>query len=232
VVISIPKVHLQASATSAQVGQAITFDASQVQLDPGDQITKYVWNFGDQTPVQTTTSSTITHRYAKPGHYHMQVQAIDAQNVPGTATVDVTIQAAQSASRSSLGSFAAIGLGLLVILGLAALFLSPVWRRKPSPATQGYGTSRRRTASQQGTPGRAATPEQRTMPRQPSTSQPSGMRPATGSRGLPQQRPPMPGPAAPHSTTRPPIQRAERSMPGRDEELPGQPYKDGRFPQR
>jgi PKD repeat protein len=166
---SIPQVHLQTSATSAQVGQDIMFDA-QVQPQPGDPITKYIWDFGDQTPQQTTTSGQISHHYAKAGHYQAQVQAIDSQNVPGTATITVTIQTqGASTSSHSNNSFLIIGLGILILLVIGGVLLSSLWHRRPAPAVQVRPTSGRRTAQTRAGAGRVVDAGPRYQPRRPPT---------------------------------------------------------------
>lgn len=221
VVISIPQVHLQISTITAQVGQTITFDASQVQVSAGDQITKYVWNFGDQTPAQTTTASKITHSYTKPGQYHVQVQAIDLQNVPGTATAEVTIQTAQSAGTgSSPFSFTTIALGALIVLALGVLVVSAIRRRRAVPAVQGYRPAGRSTARRPNTAGRSSQAGRRPQPGRPPTGQTPGMRPASGDRPRPQQRPAAPGAASPRPPMRPPNPRTERSWIERNDDEP------------
>ncbi|GEM_PF-1416604 len=183
VVISIPQVHLQVSATTAQVGQPITFDASQVQLQPGDQIAKYTWDFGDQTPAQTTTSSKITHRYSKAGKYHAQVQVLDTQNVPGTAAVDITVGSPQSASTGSStspGSFTFIALGALIVLALGALVVGSIMRRKPVPVAQRSGATGRHPEQMRSTPRGNLSTGQRMPSRSPLSNQPAGNRQASG----------------------------------------------------
>ncbi|HEY7348189.1 MAG TPA: PKD domain-containing protein [Ktedonobacterales bacterium] len=202
VAVSIPQVHLQVSTTTARPGQTIAFDASQVQVNAGDAITKYIWDFGDQTPKQTTTAGTTTHSYAKVGQYHMQVQAIDLQDIPGTATAVLTIQTAQSneTGKGSSVSFTLIGLGLLIVLAIGGLFITAIWRRRPAPAVQG-----RRTA------GRGAAQRQRAAGRKP----PTGRRPQPG-RPSPDPRPSMTAPA----------QRSERPMPDQDGDSPDRFLRD------
>jgi PKD repeat protein len=216
IVVSIPQVHLQVSATTAQVGQAITFDASQVQVADGDQITKYIWTFGDQTPAQTTTASTITHRYSKPGHYQMQVQALDLQNVPGTATVDVTIQEPGTGSGSPL-SFTTIGLGLLIVLALGALFIPAILRRRTAPAVQGRGNAGRHPQTKHSTTGRATAPERQTTSRQPPTGRAPGTLPPASQRSMPPQQRAAPGQPGPRSPMRPPSHGLQRPIQGRED---------------
>ncbi len=208
VVTFIPQVHLTVSATSATVGQTISFDASQVQLEGDGPISSYIWNFGDQTPAQTTTASKMSHRYTKPGRYQVQVQAIDAQNIPGTATINITIQSAASSGSSNSSSshtFILIGLGLLIVLALGALLASSLWRRRAAPATQGNGSASRRLTRPRGPSGDNTQAARRTIPRQPSMGQSTETRPTTGSRARPPQRPPVSGP--------------ERLTPGYDERM-------------
>lgn len=178
---SIPKVHLQTSATSAQVGQDITFDA-QVQAQPGDPITKYIWDFGDQTPQQTTTAGQVSHHYAKAGHYQAQVQAIDSQNVPGTATIDVTIQTpGAGASGSSFNkSFLIIGLGILILLVIGGVLLTSL-KRRPAPAVQARPSSGRRAAQTRAGAGRVVDASPRYQPRQPPTQRTQHSRPGGNS---------------------------------------------------
>ncbi len=163
---SIPQVHLQTSATSAQVGQDITFDA-QVQTQPGETIATYIWDFGDQTPQQTTTSGQVSHHYDKAGHYQAQVQAIDSQNVPGTATINITIQTpGASASSGSHTSFLIIGLGILILLVIGGALLFSRWRLRPAPAVQARPSSRRRAGQTRAGAGRVVDAGPRYQPRQ------------------------------------------------------------------
>lgn len=237
VVISIPQVHLQVSATSAQVGQTITFDASQVQLQSGDKIATYTWNFGDQTPAQTTTASTITHRYSKAGQYQAQVQVLDTQNIPGTATVNITIGTPQSASTggsSPSGSFTVIALGALIVLALGALLIGSIWRRKPAPVAQRGRTAGRSAAHMPDAPEKRTAPGLRASSRLPLSNQPQGNRQTAGNRPTQQpesrtsqfqgnrsgqfQRPPASGPLAPPFTPKPP-RHTEPPTSGRGQEF-------------
>jgi PKD repeat protein len=185
---SIPQVRLQASSAAAQVGQEITFSTTLVQLQPGDKITKYIWDFGDQTPQQTTTSNQTTHRYTKAGHYHAQVQAIDAQNVPGTAAFDITVQPAGPATGNSgsMNPYIVIGLGILVVLALGGILLSSLWRRRPAPAAQGHWSARRPTTNTRA-PARVVEAAKRPPARRSSANQTQ----------RPLQKPPVHRPAAP-----------------------------------
>jgi PKD repeat protein len=147
VVEAIPQIHLRLSATIAQVGQTITFDASQIELAPGDQITSYTWNFGDQTPTQQTTNAIITHSYTGPGIYHVQVQVLDAQNIPGSATSQITIQSAQSSTTGGIsgGTILALALGTLVVIALFGYIIYSALQRTHAPAATGRGRTTQST---------------------------------------------------------------------------------------
>ena len=182
VVQSIPQVHLQTPAATAQVGQDITFDA-QAQTQQGDPITKYIWDFGDQTPQQTTTTGQTSHRYAKTGHYQVQVQAIDSQNVPGTATINLTIQTPGASASSSNANrpYIVIGLGVLILLVIGGVLLSSIWRRRSVPALQARPSSGRRPAQTRAGSGRVVDAGPRYQPRQSSTKRTQQTRPGENS---------------------------------------------------
>jgi PKD repeat protein len=158
VVQAIPQIHLRISAITAQVGQVITFDASQVELAPGDQVASYTWDFGDQTPAQQTTSATITHSYTKPGTYQVKVQVLDTQNIPGSTIAQITIQSAQSGSTGSLsgGTILALSLGALVVIALFGYIIYSSLQRAPVPAAKGRARTSQnisgRTPAGQNTP--------------------------------------------------------------------------------
>lgn len=195
VVESIPQVHLQTSTPTAQVGQDITFDA-QAQTQQGDPIAKYIWDFGDQTPQQTTTSGQVSHHYAKTGNYQVQVQAIDSQNVPGTATINITIQTqGTSTSSNSNRSFLIIGLGVLILLVIGGVMLTAL-RRRPAPAVQARPSSGRRPPPTRAGAGRVVDAGPRYQPRQSPTQRTQRARPDENS-ARPAPKPPTRSNAAP-----------------------------------
>ncbi|HEU5198166.1 MAG TPA: PKD domain-containing protein [Ktedonobacterales bacterium] len=199
VVESIPQVHLQTSAPTAQVGQDITFDA-QVQTQQGDPIAKYIWDFGDQTPQQTTTSGQVSHHYAKTGRYQVQVQAIDSQNVPGTATINITVQtqgtSTSTNSSNSNRSFLIIGLGILILLVIGVVLLTSLRRRRPIPAIQVRPFSGRRAAPTRAGAGRVVDAGPRYQPRQSPTKRTQNSRPGENS-ARPAPKPPTRSNTAP-----------------------------------
>ncbi|MEW2385882.1 PKD domain-containing protein [Micromonospora sp. NPDC047707] len=81
---------------SAQLRAVLNLAADSVQLDasasqPGSAlIASYRFTFGDGTTV-TQTSPRITHRYAKPGNYHVAVDVIGTDNRSTSAGRDVSV---------------------------------------------------------------------------------------------------------------------------------------------
>ncbi|MGO8949776.1 MAG: PKD domain-containing protein [Ktedonobacterales bacterium] len=95
----IPTASLTASLTTIGSGNTVTFDASGSTpptgpgTPAGDQIVKYVWNFGDGTPAVTTSTPTVTHRYKAAGTFTATVEAIDQAGAPGSKSVTITVVA-------------------------------------------------------------------------------------------------------------------------------------------
>jgi PKD repeat protein len=84
--------------TVSTKGLTVTFDASAFSgTQSGTQTTsaaRFQWNFGDGTPVQSTTSVTITHVYAASGTYVVNLVVLDAQGVAGkVVSQNVTVAA-------------------------------------------------------------------------------------------------------------------------------------------
>jgi len=68
---------LTVAPTSPEVKQEITFTATATDPE-GDEVTEYEWDFGDETPGETTDTNTVTHTYQKEGLYTVKVRAKDA----------------------------------------------------------------------------------------------------------------------------------------------------------
>jgi PKD repeat protein len=83
----VPVVNQTSTFTASATGLTVTFNASALSGTlSGTQTTapaSYQWNFGDASPVQTTTSVTITHVYATSGTYVVNLVLLDAQGVAG-----------------------------------------------------------------------------------------------------------------------------------------------------
>lgn len=123
----LPTAAVFANTTSVQPGQSVTFDASQSHAPdilPNDQLVKYVWDFGDGTPQQTTTSPTTSHTYKQKGTFTMTLQAYDEQDAAGTTTVTVYVgttppSASAATSHGGGANIPLIGFGGVALAGLA-----------------------------------------------------------------------------------------------------------------
>lgn len=182
IVQSLQPATVTASPLSAPVGTTVSFDASQTQ-PPDGELAAVAWDFGDGAPMVITQTPTISHVYAKSGHYTVTVAVYGQQDTVGkVATLSVTAVAA--ATRTSAVSGPPLPLiGGLVALVAAAVIGGGVW------------TTRRRLALERERQARIELARARRVngprnQRQPTASArqgaPTGRRPAprdTGRRG-------------------------------------------------
>lgn len=75
---------------------AVNFDASETYL-PTDDLTGFVWNFGDGTP-EITKGATVTHTYEKPKTYTvlLKVQTVSGKTYQAKKTLVVRASALQA----------------------------------------------------------------------------------------------------------------------------------------
>ncbi|HEY3021382.1 MAG TPA: PKD domain-containing protein, partial [Solirubrobacteraceae bacterium] len=59
--------------------------------DPDGTIAEYRWNFGDGTPVETTTTETTSHTYATAGTFNAKVTVVDDRGSVADATRSVPV---------------------------------------------------------------------------------------------------------------------------------------------
>jgi hypothetical protein len=81
------------SINNGQVGQSINFDGqSSYDIDPGDTITSYAWNFGDGTSLVSGLSH-VPHAYAiaSTAPYIVSLTATDSHQTTNTTTVSILI---------------------------------------------------------------------------------------------------------------------------------------------
>jgi hypothetical protein len=71
---------------SGQVGRAVGFDGSG-SYDISAPITGYEWNYGDGSPIDTTSGADAEHVYAKPGTYQVSLTVSD-----GSGSADASTQ--------------------------------------------------------------------------------------------------------------------------------------------
>jgi PKD repeat protein len=82
-----PYASATAGATSAGVGESVSFDASG-SADLDGSIASYEWDFGDGS---TTTGAEVTHSYGSAGDYEVTLTVTDDDGATATATLTVTV---------------------------------------------------------------------------------------------------------------------------------------------
>jgi len=85
--------NLTANPAYPEAGQPVTFTATAT-APAGDPVTKWKWNFGDGTPVQETTESTITHTFQNPGIYTVSVQAQNSAGWSAARSIQIVVHPA------------------------------------------------------------------------------------------------------------------------------------------
>jgi glucose/arabinose dehydrogenase/PKD repeat protein len=87
-----PTATVAANPTSGSSPLAVDFDGSgSSDPDTGDTLTNYLWDFGDDSPTQTTTTPTISHTYSTDGTYTASLRVEDnrgAVSDPATVRID------------------------------------------------------------------------------------------------------------------------------------------------
>ena len=98
-----PTAVVEANPTSGASPLAVEFDASgSSDPDAGDTLT-YLWDFGDGSPTQTTTTPTTTHTYSTNGTYTASLRVEDnhgALSDADTVRIDAGNQAPNPAIES------------------------------------------------------------------------------------------------------------------------------------
>jgi PKD repeat protein len=88
-----------ATPSTQQAGQPVSFDASGSAFSAGaTKITDYVWNFGDGSQTQQTTSPTISYSYSKGGRYTVTLIVVDDTGQTGQSSQQVNIVAPPTAA--------------------------------------------------------------------------------------------------------------------------------------
>lgn len=116
-------------ASNIQVGQAITFNASE-SYDLDGNITSYEWDFGDGN-ITTTSNPIITHSYLENGTYTIKLVVIDNDGYNSTAVGQIVVQP----STGGDGTYALFVLfGVCIAFSAAVLFIAiglAKWKHKP-----------------------------------------------------------------------------------------------------
>lgn len=69
--------------------QAISFDAS-ASYDPDGEVASYAWDFGDDTQ-KITANPVVNHIYDANGIYHIELEAVDNDDLSSSTTYDILI---------------------------------------------------------------------------------------------------------------------------------------------
>jgi glucose/arabinose dehydrogenase len=87
-----PTADVTASPASGAAPLTVSFNGSGSRdPDAGDRLTAYVWDFGDGSPVTTTTGSRTTHNYVQGGTYTAQLVVRDnhaTASAPDSVRID------------------------------------------------------------------------------------------------------------------------------------------------
>jgi PKD repeat protein len=86
-----PVANFTSSPTSPVVGEAVVFDSSSSTVASGRTITNYAWNFGDDTPIITGNQRIISHTYARPGNFIVNVVITDNTGATGQKSAGVPV---------------------------------------------------------------------------------------------------------------------------------------------
>jgi len=84
-----PTAEFVFSPTAPQVLQTISFNASESRAAAGRTISRYAWNFGDNTPPKT--GQTTTHDFGTAGTFNVVLTVTDDLDQKGTASQTVTV---------------------------------------------------------------------------------------------------------------------------------------------
>ncbi|MGN6445468.1 PKD domain-containing protein [Amnibacterium sp.] len=92
-----------ASFTTNPSDLAVALDATG-SSDTGGKLVSYAWDFGDGSAVETATTATTTHTYAKAGTYSIVLRVTDDHGATSSVTKQVTVSAANQAPAASFTS--------------------------------------------------------------------------------------------------------------------------------
>jgi PKD repeat protein len=80
------------NARTARVNARVSFDGTR-SYDVAGRITRYVWNYGDGSPFDTTHGARGVHVYGRPGVYLVSLTVQDASGPQNATTQTQTVVA-------------------------------------------------------------------------------------------------------------------------------------------
>jgi PKD repeat protein len=89
-----PTASFVTSPAAPKVGGNVGFNASASRAAAGRTVTTYIWEFGDGTPVLTTSNPIVNHQFAAAGGYNVTLKVLDDTGRFGVVTNSVTVAAA------------------------------------------------------------------------------------------------------------------------------------------
>jgi PKD repeat protein len=92
--IPIPVIEIPSDSGKYYAGTQYTFKGDK-STSPNGEITKYEWDFGDNSPKGNTR--TVSHTYKAPGTYEVVLKATDENNETGTAKTSIKVEIKESA---------------------------------------------------------------------------------------------------------------------------------------
>ncbi|WP_373044335.1 PKD domain-containing protein [Vulgatibacter sp.] len=110
----------------AVVGEKLTFDAGR-SVDPDGEVASFRWSFGDGEEAE---GAIVTHAFAAPGFYNVQLEATDAGGATGEALVQVVVTAKQEKPAPAEEGGCASGGASTSAAGLAFAALALLRRRR------------------------------------------------------------------------------------------------------
>jgi PKD repeat protein len=86
-----PSADFSFSPQAPAVGQLVVFDASASKTVQGQRIDEYLWNFGDSTTTQKTTTPQIAHTFTTSGNYNVNLVVTDSAGRTATKSTTVPV---------------------------------------------------------------------------------------------------------------------------------------------
>jgi len=83
-----PFVTVSSTPTNAKLNEPVTFDASPSKDMDGEPLKKFIWDFGDGSPLEETTTPVTKHAYKEPGTYPVKVVGVDKYGRKGDAKLN------------------------------------------------------------------------------------------------------------------------------------------------
>ena len=83
-----PYVTVSSTPTKAKINQPVTFDASPSKDMDGEPLKKFIWDFGDGSPLKETPGPIVKHPYKESGTYPVKVIGVDKYGRKGDAKLN------------------------------------------------------------------------------------------------------------------------------------------------